>query len=298
MSLKHYTQRTLGSNLKNLWLQAKAKYRYLTDAPIGGSVKPPQEYAEVFSDDFKTVDSSRWRWGHPWGNIHMEQLWRWWPKAGETPSPVAYPTHQGLALELRRYPKTYKAADLPAWQAKKAPESWTADWATALLSSRKAYQFGWFEAWIQLPTERAQWSAFWLQGLNAWPPEIDVFEAYTDADENDISIKPNIHWGPEGVGDWKLGKKDWGAPRIPIKSPNRRFVQYVCHWTKDFIRIYIDGHLVQECTIPAAVKQNAQHQYIILNNGCKDPAVKGVEPIESGMLVKSLKVYQHPDWID
>jgi len=298
MVLKHYTQRTLSSNLLNLWYQLRALFLNLIGTE-GGRVGPPAGYVCVFEDQFRQLDSDTWRMAQPWGNFHKDQRWWYWPQRNETPSPVVYPTPDGLALELRNYPKEFKRSELPQWrQSGLEVENWRATWAAGLISSRKSFKWGWIEAEIQLPSERAQWSAFWLAGRDQWPPEIDIFEAYTDRDVDEIQVKPNIHWGPVGVGDWRQGKKDWGAPIIPIYEPNKRFVQYACHWTQDWIRIYYDGILVSECTIPEALENNNLPQYIILNNGCKDPVVKGVNPIESAMLVRNLKVYQHPDWIN
>ena len=296
MVLKHYTQRTLGSNLKNLWLQLRALRRSLLGLE-GRKLEPPVGYLPVLSDDFKVIDPQKWRWAQPWGRFHAEQRWWWWPLKGQTPSDVIYPTPDGLALELRKYPKDFKWDDLTPKQKAKVPGDWRAPWAAGLLSSRQSFQWGWFEAEIKLPTERGQWSAFWLSGRDQWPPEIDIFEAYTDEDPDGIRVQPNIHWGPNGVQNWQGGKKDWGAPTIPLLAPHQRWIQYACHWTPDRIQIYYDGYLVSDCRIPEAVKQNAHPQYIILNNGCKNPNETGIEPLESAMLVKNVKVYQHPDWI-
>jgi len=291
---KHYTQRSLFSNFKNLWLQSKALYYYFTSHSTAPSPQPPEDYSLVFSDDFKTIDDNIWRWGQPWGNFHSEQLWWYWPTKGETPSDIAYPNQDGLALELRKYPKEFKRADLPEWRRGTVPNEWTSPIAAGLLCTKKAFRYGWIEAEVKLPVEKAQWSAFWLAGRDTWPPEIDIFEAYTDNDVNKIKVKPNIHWGANNFGP----KKDWGAPRIALKDPHKRFIKYACHWTPEFIRFYYDGILVQECTIDDALEQNAQHQHIILNHGCKDPIKEGVELLESVMVVRNLKVYQHKNWID
>lgn len=293
MILKHYTQRSLYSNLKNIGLRAIALYHRFT-SPTTATPKPPKDYRLVFFDNFKEANGTNWRWGQPWGNFHSEQLWWYWPHRHETPSEVVYPTAEGLAIELRNYPKEFKRSELPEWRQGTVPESWTSQWAAGLICSRKGYKYGWIEAEIKIPTERAQWSAFWLAGRDTWPPEIDIFEAYTEKNVDKIKVKPNIHWGLNGNGI----KKDWGAPTIPLFEPHKRFIKYICHWTEDFIRIYYDGLLVSECTIKDALKQNAQHQYIILNHGCKDPQHMGYDPLESAMMVRNLKVYQHQNWID
>jgi len=249
---------------------------------------PPSEYNLVFEDRFNgdRIDSSEWRFGQPWGNFHTEQLWWYWP---ETDS-CAKTSEDGLKLSLCLNPRVFVKNQLPEWKrSKKLPEVWTGSWCAGLISTKKAYQFGWFEAEIMIPTDFMQWSAFWLAGQDSWPPEIDIFEAYTTDDLNDIKIKPNIHWG--NAGTWRNGKKDYGAPRIYVKNPHERFVHYACHWTEDFIRIYYDGHLVQECTNEEMLIQNSKPQYIILNHGLKKP--KETNPIGSDMIVRNLKVYQN-----
>ena len=288
MVLKHIFQRTLTNNIYNSWLQFKAWYRYMMPGQSSIKVMPPSEYNLVFEDRFNgdRVDSSEWRFGQPWGNFHAEQLWWYWP---ETDS-CAKTSEDGLKLSLCLNPRVFVKNQLPEWKrSKKLPEAWTSSWCAGLISTKKAYQFGWFEAEIMIPTDFMQWSAFWLAGQDSWPPEIDIFEAYTTDDLNDIKIKPNIHWG--NAGTWRNGKKDYGAPRIYVKNPHERFVHYACHWTEDFIRIYYDGHLVQECTNEEMLIQNSKPQYIILNHGLKKP--KETNPTGSDMIVRNLKVYQN-----
>ena len=256
-----------------------------------GPATPPTDYKLVFQDEFRQLNWQAWRTGHPWGrNVHPDWQWKWWPHQSElTSHPVVYPTPDGLALELRKFSRDFSAAQLPPWQKKNAAEQWTAPYCMGCISSKQTYKFGWFEAEIKIPAGRGQWAAFWLSGSENWPPEIDIFEAYTTDDLNDIKIKPNIHWG--NAGTWRNGKKDYGAPRIYVKNPHERFVHYACHWTEDFIRIYYDGHLVQECTNEEMLIQNSKPQYIILNHGLKKP--KETNPIGSDMIVRNLKVYQN-----
>lgn len=244
----------------------------------------------IIEDTMNGLDSNNWRSGHPWGRIHADQLWRYWPNKTSTPSPVVYPTHEGLALELRNYSKVFNKTEQHKWLQARLPETWTADWATGLISSKRSFTYGWFEAEIKLPTQSWMWSAFWLMGRDQWPPEIDIFEALTSEDPEDISMLPNIHWGSKDSEEFPKG--DWGAPRIQLKSPNRRWIQYACHWTVDFIRIYMDGRLVQECTIPEVLESFNVPQYVILNNGCQNPKMTGGTPTEGGMQVRNVKVYQ------
>jgi len=286
MVLKHYLQRTPLNNLYNFWLQYKAWRLSKKEVTGERKVLPPEGYVLAFEDDFTStsLNMDEWRYGQPWGFFHTDQLWWYW--TGE----ATQNTKDGLVLENKYLPKTIYKKDLPQWQQKpELPDEFTLPWASGLISSKRSFKFGWIEAEIKLPKEEMQWSAFWTSGTNSWPPEIDIFEAYTDQDVNDISLKPNIHWGTGNT--WQEGKKDYGAPRIFVKDPQDRFVQYAIHWTDKFIKIYFDGHLVQVCKNHAMLKCNAAEQFIILNNGLKEPK-DGNSPTEGSMIVKNLKVYQ------
>lgn len=290
--IRHYMQQTWLQNIKNALLRFKAWQRTNSNTIQEIKIKyPPRNYNLVAHYPTPELgEGAAWRTGHPWGRVHRDQLWRYWPQPNNTPSPTVYPMHEGLALELRKYPKTFRKLEQPKWQQGGLPDEWTPTWATGLISTKKAYQYGWFEAEIKLPTQAQMWSAFWLMGLESWPPEIDIFESFTYEDPNDIHVETNFHFGV--IGDKKFPKADLGAARIPLKNPNGRWIQYACHWTENYIRIYMDGHCVQECKVPSILKQFSIPQYIILNNGCKDPKTTNTEPTEGAMLVRNVKIYQ------
>ena len=284
MLIKHILRRSFSNNLENWHLQFKAWL--LSRKPVEGNRKvlPPSDYELVFEDNFdKSKLSDEWRISQPWGEFHPGSLRQYWPKDNS----CVYISPEGLVLELRNYPKTFLKSDLPPWQQKpELPDEFTIDWAAGLVFLKKPYTFGWFEAEIQLPVDRAQWAAFWLSGKETWPPEIDVFESYTSGNPNDISIEPNIHWGSEDDGT----KKDYGAPRIYVKDADKRFVQYAVHWTKDFIKFYYDGQLVQVAKNKEMLSDNAAPQNVILNNGINKG--DGLTSNESAMLVRNIKIYQ------
>ena len=288
MLLKHYLRRTLKNNLSNFWLQFLSRIRFLLekDPTRIRRVEPPKGYELAFEDDFRGTDlnSEEWRYGHPWGFFHPDQLWWYWSKDATEFS------GDSIVLKNRYLPKEIYKKDLPHWQQlPDLPEEFTLPWASGLISSKRSFKFGWIEAEIKLPLEKMQWSAFWLGGKDTWPPEIDIFEAYTEDNEEDISLRPNIHWGIAGT--WRDGKKDYGAPRIFIKSPEKRFVQYAIHWTDKFINFYFDGQLVQVTNNKEMLDDNSQEQYIIINNGLQEPK-DGKIATEGMMEVRNLRVYQ------
>ena len=294
MVLKHYLQRSVINNIRNFWFGFRLWQRNNRNTqPQPGPAGPPSDYSLIFQDKFTELNWEAWRTGHPWGrNVHTDWQWKWWPHRSElTKYPMVETTEAGLQLHLKKFKRTFSKSMLPRWQMKNAPESWSADWAMGCISSRKAYKFGWFEAEIKIPKGQGQWAAFWLSGQNSWPPEIDVFETYGRKAGARIDIKPNVHFGSSS-NDWREGKRDFGQAKIQVKDASERWVKYAVHWTADFIRFYYDGYLVQECTIPAALKQNADLQYIILNHGCENPERLGFDPTEGTMHVRNVKVYQ------
>ena len=284
MLIKHYLRRSLKNNLLNFYLQFKA---WLTSRkPINGErkVHPPNNYKLVFEDKFNKVKlSEEWRISQPWGEFHPNNLYQYWPKD----SSCVYTSPDGLVLELRKKPRTFYKNELPTWQQKdNLPNEFTIDWSAGLVFLKQPFKFGWFESNIKLPTDTSQWAAFWLSGNESWPPEIDVFESYTKEDSDDIKIRPNIHWGKTE----NKTKKDYGAPNIFVKDANKRFVQYVVHWTEDFIKFYFDGQLVQVCDNKELLKDNSNFQNVILNHGIKE--LEGIVSKESVMLIKDIRIYQ------
>lgn len=279
MSFKYYFYRSPQSNLLNLWLYIKSIYRYLSNKSTDDAI-PPADYQLVFSEDFKVIDPFKWCWGQPYGNFNPDRDWLYWPKMGECPSELVYATPDGVALELRKYPKWIKG---PGTVAK-------SNWAAGLISSRHGYRCAWIEAEIKLSSGTAQTAEFSIGSFNPFSPKIDIFVSKHTSNPNLVQVSSSIRWGG-------FGFKELVSPYIPINTSDDKFIKYAIHWTPTQIQIYYDGALVNTCDIQDAVRQENQRLHIILNNGCLDPRESGISPGDSAMLVRSVKVYQHPEWI-
>ena len=68
-------------------------------------------------------------------------------------------------------------------------------------------------------------------------------------------IQPNLHYGVVEDGT----KEMYGSYDVAVADCTDRLVQYVCHWEKDFIRIYYDGALVFETTDQKILNKKTQH---------------------------------------
>lgn len=263
-------------------------------------VLPPSNYEEVFVDNFdKPLDLNHWRYGQPWGDFHPQYLHQYYDSNGS----VSYVSpDKGLVLELRKEAKTYRKSDLEPWRrSENMPDEFTIPVKIGMVSSRRSWQYGWFEAWIQLPEGQPYWPAFWLSGIASWPPEIDILEAYSHHGPKyeapilfgkwfkkpNRKIQPNLHYGSIEENN----KKDYKPVDVPVAKATERYVQYACHWEKDFIKIYYDGILVFETRNPEVLQwynRSTDQQYVIFNHGLHEHSK--IEPTESAMLIKSFKV--------
>jgi beta-glucanase (GH16 family) len=205
----------------------------------GKPILPPQNYSEVFSDEFNSpLDKNKWRYGQPWGEFHPNDTHQYYDNDGT----LSYVSPQGLVLELRKKPKTFFKRDLPDWLIKdNLPDEINIPVGVGMVTTKNSWRYGWFEGWIQLPKGQSYWNAFWLTALKTWPPEIDIFEGYSEEGPEysvggfkNRKIQPNLHYGVVENGT----KKMYSPFNNTVRDVTERFVQYVCHWEKDFIRIY------------------------------------------------------------
>jgi len=286
--------------INNYILRWNAFKTYLTKPEGDRGMIRPVGYERVFYDDFSNkLDKNKWRLGQPWGNFHPKALHQHY----DTQHQETYVSRDNkLVLEMRHRPLDVVKADLPEWrqaEGEDMPDEFTIPYAVGLVTTKESWQYGWFEAEIMLPKAISLWPAFWLSGQHSWPPEIDIFEAYSKngSDYRDrflfkkrpfVKIQPNLHYGVVEEGT----KANYGAYDVPVWNATSRFVHYACWWEKDFIRIYYDGNMVFECTDPEVLKwynQGHHQQFIIINNGVDDT---GIEPKENAMLVRKVAVYQ------
>lgn len=306
LSIKHLIKHGLKAYLKNTLGLIKAEIN-ASRRKSGYGAKPavvPLGYQPVFVDEFnEKLSQDKWRYGMTWGDFHPDTLHQYYDNNGS----LSYVSARGLTLELRKIPKTYKKADLPDWRTSKImPEVFTIPVGVGMVSSKQAWQYGWFEAYVQLPEGQSYWPAFWLTGDNSWPPEIDIFEGYSHLgpkynkptifgkqfESEHRKIQPNLHYGSVERGT----KEQYRSYDVPVWNATGRYVQYVCHWERDFIKIYYDGTLIFETVDPEILKWYntvTSSQHVVFNHGLHEHHTEN--PDESAMFIKSFKVYQNQD---
>jgi beta-glucanase (GH16 family) len=97
-------------------------------------------------------------------------------------------------------------------------------------------QHGYFEIRCKIPGTIEQWPAFWLASRKSWPPEIDVFEFYTN---NLKRFETTTWWGTNE----NRFKETWSHP---VCKPDELFHVYACEWDENSIKFYYDNMLIRQ----------------------------------------------------
>jgi len=270
-------------NDKNVHLKVDALKRWMFGGKKDAIAHPPEGYELQKEYDLTKLDLEDWDMGPSWGDYHPKFLNTYFDKTGET---IETDSSGIMKLGVKFNPKTFVGEDD---RQIKIP------YVRGRLHSKLKFRYGWFEAMVKQPKGKNQWAAFWLTGAHSWPPEIDIFEAYSDESikyhDGRIKygkIKPNLHYGKLEDNN----KEEYGARGIPVRKATERFVHYACLWEEDRIEIYYDGYLAFSCTDPEILKwYNMGHNWmtlIISNNVVEGKMVAD----DAYMEVKDLKVYK------
>lgn len=146
------------------------------------------------------------------------------------------------------------------------------------INTRGKFEFlyGQLEVRARIPVVMGSWPAIWTLGTKwEWPSggEIDVMEFYHV--QNEPFILANAAWGSD---------KRWQAVWNTGKVPYRKFLEkdrywaskfhvWLMDWTENYIRIYLDGELINDIDITKSINgsigehENPFHypQYVLLN---------------------------------
>jgi beta-glucanase (GH16 family) len=135
---------------------------------------------------------------------------------------------------------------------------------------KQSFRYGRFEIRAKIPAVNGAWPAIWTLGdWGEWPTngEIDIMEYYGDG------ILANAAWGSSTrwQGVWDSSKKPMSHFRSKDPDWANKYHIWVMDWTPEFIKIYLDGELLN--TIETAKTRNAdgsnpftsRNHYVLLN---------------------------------
>lgn len=147
-----------------------------------------------------------------------------------------------------------------------------AEYTSSAIHSRgkQSWKYGRFEIRAKIPATTGAWPAIWTLGnWGDWPTngEIDIMEYYGDG------ILANAAWGSNQawVGTWDSSKKAMSYFKGKDANWANKYHIWVMDWTPEFIKIYLDGELLN--TIENYKTLNAdgsnpftsRNHYVLLN---------------------------------
>jgi len=149
-----------------------------------------------------------------------------------------------------------------------------------LVSCTEQFGYGTFSIEAKLPAGPNLWPAFWMYAWETWPPEIDVFEAYSYSNSSYINrnmdllrgkwyrVQTNVHLG-QVPNNFNAGAENG---RIALrKDPTRHFIEYRVDWTPEHIQIWYDGNMVRCITDASILSQFVgKTMNVVINNGIQD----------------------------
>ncbi|PSR54615.1 beta-glucanase [Adhaeribacter arboris] len=174
-----------------------------------------------------------------------------------------------LIIEARREQKQNPAyqANSTDWRTNREFAAYTS--ASLTTQGKHQWQYGRWEMRGKIDIRPGMWPAFWTLGVSGeWPRngEIDIMEYYRD------SLLANVAWGTA-----KQYQAKWSTTKKAITSfndPNwaQKFHVWRMDWDEKYIRLYVDGLLLNEVNLTKTVNQDGtginpfhQPQYMLLN---------------------------------
>ena len=214
-----------------------------------------------------------------WGQVHPEKAHWWYDE-----SCVYLDNKDTLHLYTKYNPKYFSNIDK------------VSHIGVGLISCTEKFGYGVFSVDAKLPKGENLWPAFWMWSWDSWPPEIDVFEGYSNSRGNYFkprlnkpfgfwNLQTNVHYTDE-QGNKMLGGE---TGYMGFKNPSEHFITYTCVWQKDSIKFYYDGKLVREVLDKNILKRLENTKMnVVINNGVTDK-VKVLDPPLSDFTIRSFR---------
>lgn len=247
----------------------------------------PNTYELSYKDDFNdtfNIDDKYIR-KQVWGDYHDNDLQQWYdPNAVQSLS-------NGLNLSITENIKeviNYSVNGQLLYNQKPV----VIEHGVGLVTSKQAFGYGIFEWNIILPKGSNLWPAIWLSSELTWPPEIDILEGYSDKNgKYGRNVNTNIHCGTNNKTHYSVG-----ANRHGLFIDVNKQLNLVCHWTKDYIKIYYNGYLARIVYNKTNITWfNNINMYVIMNNAIRQKITNHNDFISatiSPLIINDFKYYK------
>lgn len=221
-------------------------------------------YQLVFNDEFNyTGIPDPKKWDYEIGFIRNNEP-QWYQKENAQ-------VHNGfLTITAKKEAHTNENYDANSKDYRYHTKSAAYTSSSLITKGKFDFTFGKVQMRAKINVATGQWPAFWMLGSNRgpvkWPAcgEVDIMEYYRGI------MHANLTWENE------KGKDEWSTKRHPITNFGdstywNDFHIWTMDWDKEYIRIFMDQHLMNETRI-ADIKNgvkgnNPFHEnfYLILN---------------------------------
>ena len=267
------------------------------DPPADGPAIYPG-YELVWQDEFDVdggPDPEKWGFG-PEGFIRNHEH-QWYQDDN------AFVRDGCLVIEARKEsrPNPNYLPGSKSWKTNRR----TIEYTSSLVSTRGKHQwtFGRFEIRAKIEAQPGLWPAIWTLGsARKWPGcgEIDIMEYYRG------KLMANAAWSKQGNVPWA---SRWDSSKTPIEQLgdpsgwDDRFHVWRMDWDRDFIRLFVDGQLLNEIDLSKTFNEtgdraNPFHEphYLLLNlalggDNADNPAETDTE-FPSQFLIDYVRIYQ------
>lgn len=220
----------------------------------GTTVTDYDGYTLVWHDEFDIDGRPSDDWTAEQGFVRNEEL-QWYQADNATVSGGC------LVIEGRkeRVQNTNYVAGSSEWQKNRQ----YAEYTSSCLTTEKSHTFmyGRFEIRAKLPVASGSWPAIWLLGNKyEWPNngEIDILEYYIK--NGRPSILANACWG--SPRQWEAVWNESVTPYSHFTAKDSQWAKKFHIWRMDwdtaFIRIYLDGEMLNEIVLATTQNQGCE----------------------------------------
>lgn len=205
-----------------------------------------------------------WLTQERWGQIHPGKTFTWYDETA-----VSIDKDNYLHLKTHYNPKYFPDLNV------------TSNVGVGFVSCTTKFKHGTYEIEAKLPQGKQLWPAFWMWSFDSWPPEIDVFEAYSNNKGSYFTLDFNFK---NGLNIWHVATNAWwkdGNSNIQLggqngwfgfKNPATNFIKYKLEWLPTALKFYYNEKLVRKITDKNVIEQcNNTTMNVILNNSLREP---------------------------
>ena len=203
-----------------------------------------------------TINWSGYEWmlQERWGLIHPEKPYTWYDDTA-----VEIVDNGNLLLKTHKNPRHFPDLNV------------TPQIGMGIVSCVNKFKYGIYEISAKLPKGKHLWPAFWMWSWDSWPPEIDIFEGYSNKCASYFTFNLFKPWKVEtSIHYWKNGQRashKGETHRWGWKNPTNHFLKYRLEWRTDSVKYYYDNKLVKTVTDKLILDQlNATTMNLIINN--------------------------------